>query len=347
MRNTRVDVLRVMLILYIICVTHGVFWLEFPFQLLASGFLFEMPAIFMISGYSYYLWECNSKQHSAGQMSLGDYFTFLVARVSRILIPYFLYAGTCALIVVAQGAEYKNIEVGKLIQAWLNPFVYGRGFTVSALNWHLWFIPIVLLITAIFPLTRRIALGTNFSVWCIALACLGFQIILQGFNFPAEGLVKQTLFYLMFTLAGYRLAKFGSDIPEVYLIAAALGSAVQMVLAFAYTQNLDVLNMQMNKFPPNYLFFIFSVFWMSIFLLMGKRCHALTRKVEQLGTSLYMRPFLSAGYSIYLWQGLAYTISIRLGSQIEAPILTVLAFSVGLSLALGLAFSFAERIRLL
>lgn len=347
MRNTRVDVLRGMLILYIVCVTHGIFWLQFPFQLLASCFLFEMPAIFMISGYSYYLWECNLTQPNACQTPLCQYFTFLVSRVSKILIPYFVYAGACILTVVTQGTQHEDIDMVGLLQAWLNPFVYGRGFTVSALNWHLWFIPVFLLITAIFPLTRRIALGTNSSVWCIALAFLGLQIVLQDFSFPAESLVKETLFYLMFTLAGYRLAKLGRDIQEIHLVAAASGSAVQMILVFAYTQNLDVLNMQRNKFPPNYLFFIFSVFWMSIFLLMGKRWHNLTRKVEKLGTSSYLRPFLSAGYSIYLWQGLAYTVSIRFGSQIEAPPLTVLASSVILSLVLGVAFSFAERIRLL
>lgn len=346
MRNTQVDVLRGMLILYIVCVTHGVFWLEFPFQLLASGFLFEMPAIFMISGYSHYLWECKSKQSGASQTPLRRYFTFLVSRVLKILIPYFVYAGTCALIVVAEGVQHEQNEVINLIQAWLNPFVYGRGFTVSTLNWHLWFIPIFLLVTAIFPLIRGMAVGTDLSVWFMTLVFLSLQIVLQGLNFPAEGLVKQTLFYLMFTLAGYRLAKLGGDIPETYLIAAALGSVVQIVLIFAYTQNLDLINMQRNKFPPNYLFFIFSVFWMSMFLLLGKRCHSLTRKLEQLGGSLYTRPFLSAGYSIYLWQGLAYTISIRLGNQIEAPKITVLAFSLMLSLTFGIAFSFAERIRL-
>lgn len=346
MRNTLVDAIRGILIFYVVFVTHGLFWLDFPSQLLASTILFEMPAIFMVAGYSYCLWEGNKKRLQLYQTPSNRYFSFLASRVSKILLPYFVYAGTCATIVISQASTHGGIELLGLIASWLNPFVYGRAVSLGALNWHLWFIPVFLLITVLLPLTTKFALGTNFSVWTIAIAFLVFQIAMEGINFPAERLLKQTLFYLIFTLAGYRLAKLGKGISQKQLALATLGSALLLVLSSIYVQELDVFDMQKNKFPPNYLFFIFSVFWMSIFLFLGERYPSLTESITQLGNSLYLKPFRAAGYSIYLWQGLAYTISMWIGNQIEAPRLVILLSALMLSVAFGLVSSFVERIRL-
>ena len=58
-RTTSVDVARGALMLYIVFVVHGIFWLKLlpqSIQSISSIILFEMPCLFIVSGYSYFLY---------------------------------------------------------------------------------------------------------------------------------------------------------------------------------------------------------------------------------------------------------------------------------------------------
>jgi fucose 4-O-acetylase-like acetyltransferase len=52
-RNKGLDVARGLVMFYIITIIHGVYWLGIFESDLSSLLLFEMPLIFMISGYAY------------------------------------------------------------------------------------------------------------------------------------------------------------------------------------------------------------------------------------------------------------------------------------------------------
>lgn len=94
-RVRNVDTARGMLILYIVFVIHGVFWLDLLPQLIASMLLFEMPSLFVVSGYSYYLYEKSRNSSGDNEFSIKYYISFLISRCTRILVPYFIYATFC------------------------------------------------------------------------------------------------------------------------------------------------------------------------------------------------------------------------------------------------------------
>ena len=104
------------------------------------------------------------------------------------------------------------------------------------------------------------------------------------------------------------------------------------------------LDMQHNKFPPNAVFFLFSCAWMAA-MLIGAR---LTRETQRtrLAQSPLVKPFMSAGYSIYLWQGVGYSLAAYAGGELGANVYVIWIAAIALTIALGLLFAPLERIRL-
>jgi len=104
------------------------------------------------------------------------------------------------------------------------------------------------------------------------------------------------------------------------------------------------LDMQHNKFPPNAIFFLFSCVWTAA-LLIGARLVTSTQS-EALARSPLVRPFMSAGYSIYLWQGVGYSLAAYFGGALGLNIYVIWIVAIALTIALGLLFAPLERIRL-
>jgi peptidoglycan/LPS O-acetylase OafA/YrhL len=104
------------------------------------------------------------------------------------------------------------------------------------------------------------------------------------------------------------------------------------------------LDMQHNKFPPNAIFFLFSCVWTAA-LLIGARLVTSTQS-EALARSPLVRPFMSAGYSIYLWQGVGYSLAAHFGGELGLNIYVIWIVAIALTIALGLLFAPLERIRL-
>jgi uncharacterized membrane protein len=118
-----------------------------------------------------------------------------------------------------------------------------------------------------------------------------------------------------------------------------------MVIAVA-EGNFRVLNMHVNKFPPNGIFFLFSCLWVSLFLFLSVKVSWFLVTFKKLGDGIWLRPFITAGYSIYLWQGIGYTVAIQVGKAAHIPILAVWLLALGISVGLGLLAAPAERVRL-
>ncbi|MDB5966622.1 MAG: hypothetical protein JWQ72_3122, partial [Polaromonas sp.] len=137
-----VDVARGLLMLYIVLVIHGLFWLKLLPEAISSLLLFEMPAIFLLSGYAYYLAGHDAKAGDRRQQLLR-YPRYLQSRMTRILVPYLVYAAVCAAIssAVAVRTAMAPHDFGAIALSWLNPFTYGRYYSAGMLNWQLWFVP--------------------------------------------------------------------------------------------------------------------------------------------------------------------------------------------------------------
>ena len=330
---------------WIIVVIHGIFWLGVAPRGPGSWLLFEMPPIFVITGAAYFLGE-GAKQR---RLRPGNYLDFLMRRGVRIYVPYLTYVLVAALIVtiVKWDGPLSVEEIGARLWSWLNPVTRGAGHTWKMLSWHLWFVAPFLIVTALMPLITTQRVPGFVKPWMLA-APVGLLVLALGqVTFPPpldDQLIKNTLFYAFWASFGFMLAA----IPKRWGIgdyALVLALAAGGMFAAPSLQPTSVtLDMQHNKFPPNAVFFLFSCAWMAA-LLIGARLTRETQR-EALARSPLVKPFMSAGYSIYLWQGVGYSLAAYVGGQLGANVYVIWFAAIALTVALGLLFAPLERIRL-
>lgn len=340
-RDVGLDLARGLLMAWIVIVIHGVFWLGVLPRGPGSWLLFEMPPIFLITGAAYFLGE-GSK---AGRLRPANYFDFLTRRAVRIYAPYLAYVLIAAAIVtvVKWDGPLGLGEIGARLWSWLNPVTRGAGHTWKMLSWHLWFVAPFLIVTALMPFITAKHVPRFVKPWMLAAAAGLVVLALAQLQFAPpldDQLIKNTVFYAFWASFGFTLAAMPKRwrVGD-YAVVLALAAAGMFGAALLQPSSIS-LDMQHNKFPPNAMFFLFSCAWMAA-LLIGAR---LTRETQRawLARSPLMRPFISAGYSIYLWQGVGYSLAAYIGADIYA----VWIVAILLTVALGLIFSPLERIRL-
>ena len=344
--------------LYIISIVHGLFWLKLLPQSLGSLFLFEMPLVFLLSGYSFFLAEARrekSKPHEDPSQGISAYVSFLISRFTRILLPYFVYAVSCIAICYAyyqytggSGWNFLTIAI-----SWLNPFNFASRYSVGMLSWHLWFIPPFLVVAALLPFVTKINFQKRYPLW---MWMIGGTLAIYGlsfFNLPGGTLLKTASFYLLWALLGYHLAKPNQNIARAEYGWVALVSLAALLIIFAASfaahpviADLQLLNMQANKFPPNPIFFLFSCFWVSLFLSAALWLKQTPGKFDFLVNQFWLKPFIAGGYSIYLWQGLSYTAVALLGEAFGIPTLLVWLMAIILSVMLGTLAAPLEKVRI-
>lgn len=344
-RDVGLDVARGLLMAWIVTVIHGIFWLGvFPREP-GSWLLFEMPPVFAITGAAYFLGE--GAKHS--KLTFSGYFDFLLRRGVRIYIPYLAYVAAAALLVtvVKWDGGLSTEQALARVWSWLNAVTRGAGHTWGMLSWHLWFVAPFMIVTALMPLIVVRNLPSFVRPWWLfvgaAIAVLGLAQI----SFPPpldDQLIKNTAFYALWAVFGFMLAaaptRWGiADYALVLLLATGAMAAAAGLQPQAVT-----LDMQHNKFPPNAVFFLFSCAWMAVFLIAGRLISK--EWIEAIGRSPVVKPFISAGYSIYLWQGMGYTLAAAAGREFSLNIYVVWVIAVALTVALGLLASPLERIRL-
>lgn len=344
-RDVGLDLARGLLMMWIVLVIHGIFWLGIAPKGPGSWLLFEMPPIFVITGAAYFLGE-GAKQD---RLRPGNYFDFLLRRGVRIYLPYLVYVLVAAAIVtiVKWDGPLSLDEVGARLASWLNPAMRGAGHTWKMLSWHLWFVAPFLLVTALMPFITTERLPGFLKPWMLA-AVAGLAVLALGrvtFVMPLDDfMIKNTVFYAFWAAFGFSLAvmpkRWSIGDYAIVLVLAAIGLAAAVML-----QPVSVtLDMQHNKFPPNAMFFLFSCAWMAV-LLIGARL-VTPAQSEALARSPLVKPFMSAGYSIYLWQGVGYSLAAYAGAQLGANVYVVWVAAVAVTIALGLLFAPLERIRL-
>ncbi len=347
-RIQNLDTVRGMLMLYIVGIIHGLFWLNLIPQWASSLMLFEMPSIFIVSGYAYSLYENSTCNGNRNPLSVKAYCSFLVARLTRILVPYAVYAMTCIALIysfpwIGKGNDY---ALSDLIVGWMNPANYGEGFSVGYLNYHLWFVPVFLIVTAAMPLATRFRPFKNPSLLFLVVGVAIAEVAISKAHFPGQEIIKQAVFYLVFSLLGYYMARANEYFSRVNFGQVAIVAAILLMMIVIAEGNFRALNMHVNKFPPNGIFFLFSCLWVSLFLILWVKVPWFLETFKKLGDGIWLRPFITAGYSIYLWQGIGYTVAIQVGMAAHLPKLAMWLLALGISVGLGLLAAPAERVRL-
>ena len=177
------------------------------------------------------------------------------------------------------------------------------------------------------------------------LALIGLVIVLGAhqITFPQNEMVQEAIAYGLWAIFGVLIAaQPGRYRTWEYALVLVLAGAGLAVANIALPGRVT-LDMQINKFPPNAMFFLFCCVWMMALLILLR---ALGRvRVDKLAHLPVLRPFMSAGYSIYLWQGLGYTAAAALGRPLHWSAYAIWPLAIAITVVLGLMASPLERIR--
>jgi len=338
-RDISLDAARGALMAYIVVIIHGTFWLGVIAPGVGGWLLFEMPAVFIITGAAFQLGERTKRGPT-------PYLKFLWRRGVRILAPYLVYALSCAAIVLALDYGQDGLSlplIGQAVWAWINPLTRGGGHTLAMLSWHLWFVPPFLLVTALMPLIAPTSAPGWLRPWMLAL--MGFVIVLgvHQIAFPQNEMVQEAVSYGLWAIFGVLIAAEPQRYKTwEYALTAVLAAGAIGVAAIMFPGRVS-LDMQANKFPPDAIFFLFCCVWMMLWLMAFRALgRSLTQKLAALPA---LKPFISAGYSIYLWQGLGYSVAALVLRPLGWSNFLIWAVAIALTIVLGLALSGVERIR--
>lgn len=331
-RDVSLDVARGLLMAYVVIIIHGSFWLGLIPAPASSILLFEMPLIFIVSGAAF--------AHAPQPTTLRAYGFYLLSRGIRIMAPYWAYTLVCAIIVIFA----RQLPVGETLLAWLDPFRRAIGHAYMMLSWHLWFVTPFLVVTALMPLLSRWPMWRMAPLWVWAASGALIVLAVDTYWTRATELDRESVSYMLWALFGFGLgagaARFATREYGIVLVAALAAMAAALTLYPAHTTAV----MQANKFPPNAMFFLFSCAWVALWLIAARLIDA--KWIEGLAQAAWLKPFIKSGYSIYLWQGLGYTIASLVGQPNHWNVFVIWVVAIALTVALGMIASPLERLRL-
>lgn len=339
-RNESIDVARALLILYIVSVIHAMYWLGVSGSAWRSAFLFEMPSIFILSGYSFGL-----SPDASRPLSALAFMQYCARRAWRVLLPYWIYAIFCIVLILLLG-NWTRADVppvsARCVGAWLDPIRHGSGCSYRELNYHVWFIPVFMLVTYLLPLFSRVKLPRlPLAVWALCVVGV-LEIVRHGVtNEATSKAALNAISYSAWAAFGLSLGRGFVASSRQYLSCLVLALGALLYISVSQDASLD---MQTHKFPPDEIFFVFGTAWISLFALISKNIGP--GLWSRLSSQPWLRPFINSGYSIYLWQGVAYTLATALRDMFHLSIASTISVAVIGSVGFGLIAAPLENIRL-
>lgn len=229
-----------------------------------------------------------------------------------------------------------STDFPEIIASWMNPWNLGNGHTWFCLNWHLWFIPAFLAVTLIFPLIKSRALSKISDAFLLALICAVFVAL----SFSRHWFMSTVAFYLIWYFLGYKLESDWKISNRQLLVLAVSGV---IVLVVGVTKFQATLDMQVHKFPPNYMFLGFSAIWVSMALFLAPKVPQ--GWIDFLADNWFVKLFISRGYSLYLWQGLGYATAVLLAHKMGWNVFVTWLVAVLITIVLGTLAAPLERVR--
>ena len=289
MRDTQLDIYRALIMVYILCVIHTMYWLADGREPYLSLMLFEMPLVFFISGASF----------SLSRSRRGMWGT-LINRFKRVAAPYYLYACVLLLVAAVCTIAFKVAGAPTVIPMDLTKYgwkdvasiLLARDIPQFPFIWHLWFIPPYLILSCTFPL--QIRLMDRVGKWPYAVACLLLFLLVQSVS--CHSLINQVLCYNVFMVGGYLFYK-KVKVP-ITMMVAALALAVLLVGVLVF--GIDFCPMQAHKFPPDWFFLAYSIFALCIVALVLGRVKLRSHRIWDIWNV--------RGYNIYLYQSVVFAL---------------------------------------
>ena len=282
---------------------HWLYWMD----LLAEGrllvvksfFLIEMPIMFFAVGAS------NSIS------KITNNFEFIYKRLKRVYIPYLLYALLCSIMTIEATGDSDGTSR-------ILPLITMSGFPISVPNnasSALWFMPHYCIFICIFPLFKQIYVRLKKYKF---LKILPYVIFILGATIVS---FKQASYWNYFFVYGFwvylgqeYLHIFENQINEVkkkclFISICSMGTMMMLYYKFGFE-----LNMQSNKFPPNIMFLTYTIFVLSLFVLLSEMIFKSVIWIKKKFHILeeIFKIYEECSFSIFLIQPIAFATSYSL-----------------------------------
>lgn len=281
-RDTLLDVSRGLIMMYIVCCIHVVYWLCPVRDSIASLMLFEMPVIFLISGAS---------QSLAKSKGLGE---MIINRIWRVILPLYIFLVVMAVFYAIVQPFYPAIT-GRLTANNILKLLATGGSDKIPYYGYTWFISTYLVVTCLLPIEKYLSRWIPL-LWQLIINILLFAAI-QPLHLPMEidGMVCYNIFFLL----GYLFYK---KLSVKNLAAAAFLPTILSIYGFLSGA---VIPMQDHKFPADLWFLCFGFtaicWWSILYTLLERR----ERIVKLLGSIKLIQLWNKCGYTIYIYQSIS------------------------------------------
>lgn len=294
-RDTQLDIYRAISIIYVICVTHVLFWLNIGSEPVLSLILIEMPIIFFISGAALSL-----KTSPYGLLEN------IWNRMKRVVFPYYIYASVMVGIIVLLTIicfyfqpQFENIyglklscdkiDIGNYAWADVVAILSCSDIPQAPFSMHLWFILPYLILSSSFSLQIKLIKITNRWIYISFAFILFLTIQLTISNL----LINHIFFYNIFMIIGYLFYK-QINMWQVFIT----GGIALAILVVYFLCGGWVIPMQCHKFPPDYVFLSYNLFVLCILSLIFNKISIPNLNIFHLWNT--------RGYTIYLYQNIIF-----------------------------------------
>lgn len=298
-RDLDLDFLRAFGIIWVILI-HTLYWPSLVDQSIGlSLLLIEMPLIFFLIGAS---------NIYAKKRTLRD---FYYRRIMRILKPYELYAISVIIFSLITSKVVSDVSTGEFIMSWINPF--GKHHSeFPFLSWHTWFINIYFIIIIVLPLFLKVHEHGFSKVLLIGFPALLFvlnTVSNVNENISIKNHIIYLLFYGFWTILGFyfieikNLRKSKDYIVPIYVVILA----TLLSIFFIYVNNIfgfkDIgFNMQIEKFPPTFIFFCYSLLSMLLIILFSPYIiKGMQNLCKNNFFEIIINSYVKNGFTIYLF----------------------------------------------
>ena len=289
MRDTQLDIYRALVMLYIVCFIHVLYWLEDGREPFLSLLLIEMPFVFFVSGAAVSV-----------SRSRRNLLVTIINRLKRVVAPYYIYAILLIAIgaivsIVCRSASISDaalVDISKYRWKDIAAVLLARNIPQFPFIWHLWFIPIYLILSCTFPLQIKLMKKMNGIIYfaaCIILFLISHAV-------TGVDLIRQILGFNIFMVAGYLFYRKIS----FKTIAIACAVTLTVLLVAIHLFGVDFFPMQRHKFPPDWMYVLYNLFVLCLLSMIFSRL--------QLRYNTVFKIWNERGYHIYLYQSIIFTV---------------------------------------
>ncbi len=290
-RNNYIDMLKGIAIISVVLI-HTSFHSGnsyVPKEFANFTILFEVPMFFFLAGWSYSYSKSN-KNYIKGM---------IITQIKYMIFMTMIYIG----IEISNCLKLSDnpVTIGTLMNWFLHTYPNARPFT--GVSHSLWFFRnyffVSLLGAGIITLVKP-----NIRKYIISLCFIG--IILVTFKFSSIGKINigielsSAMFYLFFYMLGYHVK---DKTMSLKVFISLFVATILAIFTISKTTDFNVLQIESNKFPPNFIFMLWSLFgvYIAIFLkkFFGKCKPNIISKIGQ--NSIYVFLAQGVGSSVLFW----------------------------------------------